>query len=387
LVQLDSVLKALGTFVQTVRTQLSTLAAYFGGPNPQWESWLHGVQTQLAQAGEAGGVAQSAGDYLSSMLGGPNSPDVSKALQALDVLASLTDHLKSLSPPQALQRLIDVASSVSLLDAQQALRPAMWHDLATRATTLDSAMTALSSGKNQGLRNALNAANSPTMVLGHAWGSVKAAAEHLLSVNTQALALLDSVLLNAPRLPVADLPIPQGQSRAMLGSGSPNATFSLRTIREGRRPGDHILVSITFFRGDQSLPDQVRDEFRIVSYGWNASFVASLAWIDRERSGSKFVPSAAMSWMASHRCWPSGGDPGLGGDPIVGFGLTTMTLKFDTSQAVELGLAPTIGFFDNHVLIGGGASLQATQNRLFAFFAIRLFGAYGGIGSASTGHQ
>jgi hypothetical protein len=57
-----------------------------------------------------------------------------------------------------------------------------------------------------------------------------------------------------------------------------------------------------------------------------------------------------------------------------------MALNFDDVQSTELGLAGTLGFFDNRVLAGGGANLQTADDRWFGFFSVSLFATGGGVG-------
>lgn len=374
---MDSVLAAARDFVRTGGAQFTAVARYFGEGG--FSDWLDQARQDLEGAGAP---AITAGEALAAAFAA-GGPDLANELRALEALGMLADSIRNLPPAQALQRLLEVATGVSALDAARAIRPQTWRDRVALASALHGAINALATSPSAAVRAAVNRPDSPKSVLANALGPMQDAADRLVNAARPAVRLLDSLLRNAPRIPAAGLPAPEGLRRVDLGSGSADATFNLRTIREGRRPDDHITVTLRFFRGDQLLPEQVRDEFRIRSYGWNSAFVASLAWIARFEGSGTFTPSAAMSWMASRRGWPDGSEAGLGGGPYVGLGLTTMTLNFDTSQAVELGVAPTLGVLDNHILVGAGASLQSSANRWFGFFAIRLFGTYGGIGTAT----
>jgi hypothetical protein len=219
--------------------------------------------------------------------------------------------------------------------------------------------------------------SSPVTVLGGAPAVIRQAAARLEGASAAGLAWLAEVLQQTPQLPAGGLPVPIGQQRVPVGPGQLSATVDLRTIQAGRRPGDRLLVSLTFYRGGEPLAAPVSDEMRIEAYGWTAAYVASLGWITREGGSLTFQPTPALSWIARRRGWPGSGDTGLTPSFLsaVGIGLTTVALDFDPDQMVELGLAGTVGLLGNRLLLGAGVNLQSAADRWFGFFSIRLFGA------------
>ena len=58
-----------------------------------------------------------------------------------------------------------------------------------------------------------------------------------------------------------------------------------------------------------------------------------------------------------------------------------MSLNDVPDQAVQIGIAPTIGLLANRILGGVGWNLQAIDQRPFYFISIRLLSADGGLGS------
>lgn len=367
---LDSAFAAARGFLDQAQTDLRALRAYAAS---DLQPWLAQFRTTL-DASAQGAAARAALEQLDASFTGA---DLDQELHFLSVLADLRGTLSGMTPPQALQRLLGVTQMLSSQNALRALDMEAWSARADLAAAASSTLAALANDPQ--VRAALSAPTSPVTVLRGSADSMRNAVTRLSQHSAAGIALLTQVIRGTPQVASADLPVPTGQQRVELGGGSADAMFSLRTIREGRLPDDRVLVTMRFFRGDQPLPVAVRDEFRVMSYGWNASFEASLTWVLRQHS-SVWTPTAALSWMARMRRWPAGGDLGLKGDWPVSVGLTTMSLDFDNGQAVEVGLAPTVGVFNNRLLVGAGGDLQAATNRWFAFLAVRLFGNGGGLG-------
>jgi len=82
-----------------------------------------------------------------------------------------------------------------------------------------------------------------------------------------------------------------------------------------------------------------------------------------------------VSWIFTHRGWPRGPNRGLG-DPAglgqIGIGLTAMNLHFESDEAIELGVGPSLSFLGDRLIVGGGWNLQAHGDHLYALLSIRL---------------
>ena len=92
---------------------------------------------------------------------------------------------------------------------------------------------------------------------------------------------------------------------------------------------------------------------------------------------SKFEPLPIITWSVRYRGWPEDDGRGVGTRLLnhIGFGVSTMTLDF-----VDVGLAGTFSLGDL-VFVGGGLNLQATDDRTFWFFSLRLLKIPGVFGS------
>jgi hypothetical protein len=171
---------------------------------------------------------------------------------------------------------------------------------------------------------------------------------------------------------VGSLPVPEGQKRIEVEQNA-STSFNLQTIAGARSPGDNVRLAYAFYQGDQSVASTAwTDVFDLRVYGWQDKAIASLALI-RRLSEDKFKPTAAMSWLLTSKPWPRSADDTKRRLAILsGIGLTTMALDFDSSETVEVGIAPTISFFNDALLLGYGWNLQTKKDRTYAFFSFRL---------------
>lgn len=205
--------------------------------------------------------------------------------------------------------------------------------------------------------------------------AVREAVEPILEGARQALAALQGAA--AARV-AANLPEPAGQKRRPLTQRL-DTTIDLRRIPGRREVGDEIHLRYTFFAGNEELQSVGwTDELVLLSFGWQGRAMASIALVNFKQGDEddRWEPTAPVSYMLHRRAWPDEGASGLKGSrrgPIFTFGFSTMTLDFTDEESVEMGLAATLGFFDNFVLVGYGVNLQATQDEDFVFFSLRPF--------------
>ena len=258
-----------------------------------------------------------------------------------------------------------------------ALRDSTWLH---RAELIGELVDSLRQVPQQEIRAILTGPESPVTTLGSAASELRDAAAGLTRAGEASLQALRRLVGAGPGLPAGDLPVPEGQRRLDVGERALDTSFDLKTIRAGRQENDQIIVTYRFYRNGTLLPTQWQDNFRVRSYGFRSRVVASIAFMIRQGE-STFQPTPMLSWMASHRKWPKDGESGRGGQTsVLSYGFSTMALDFDDAQSTELGLAGTIGFFDNRVLVGGGANLQSANDRWFGFFSVSLFTTGGGLG-------
>jgi hypothetical protein len=154
-------------------------------------------------------------------------------------------------------------------------------------------------------------------------------------------------------------------------SGGLGSRLDLQTIAGGRTPGQRVVVTYELLRDDDVLLEWT-DNLVIQSYGFTGTTAASLAFVQRE-GASKFEPLPIITWSVRYRGWPGDDERGVGTSLLnhIGFGVSTMTLDFVDEESVEVGLAGTLSLGDL-VFVGGGLNLQATDDRTFWFFSLRL---------------
>jgi hypothetical protein len=184
---------------------------------------------------------------------------------------------------------------------------------------------------------------------------------------------------------VADLPVPEGQKRIPVEQNA-STSFNLQTIPVPRNPGDTVRLSYAFYSGDEAVASSTwADTFNLRLYGLSDKVTASLALV-RQTSQSKFKPTAALSWLLMFNSWPTTANdtPRAGIRIFSGAGLTTMALDFDPNETAELGIAPTLSFINDKLLIGFGWDLQAAKKRTYAFFSFHLLSRSGFLSGASS---
>jgi hypothetical protein len=146
-----------------------------------------------------------------------------------------------------------------------------------------------------------------------------------------------------------------------------------------------VRIQYSFFQGQRDLESGWSDSFLLQAYGWSSEVIASLAFA-RQAHVATWKPTAAMSWMASYRDWPASAKSGLGSAwySSLSVGVSAMPLHSVEGQDVQIGLAPTLGFINNRILLGYGVNLQAERSKGFAFLSVRLV-SFPGLSSPATG--
>lgn len=299
----------------------------------------------------------------------------------IDALAALTTGLRrvpnTVSAAATAALVANVRHTTSALGAEASLRAvdaSVWRARFEKVRALGVAMTQLTAtgADPSGQTGQVKAVQTALQ------GLVRSLDDGLPAI-TDGLALADVVVRGALQLADGDAtePTPIESIPVDLSIAAP--VINLRTIREGIAPDDHVTVRIRFQRGGAPVGTPIDSRFVVQSQGWNATTIAGLAWIVRERE-STFSPTASISVMLHQRPWSSALRPEPRQSRLLSLGLSTMTLAFDDTDEVEFGLAPTIGFFSSRLLIGGGLNLQTTESRYFGFLSVRLFSASGALG-------
>jgi hypothetical protein len=283
-------------------------------------------------------------------------------------LGKLADTVKATADPvSALELVLNQLSSTTAQIDQLSKVGSEWKTFIADAEKAKSSLTA--AGVTAALKTALVAPDSPFAPLLGSQGDLAVIQE---DVNRLAEMLTSFRESETAAISVSNLPVPQGQQRRPIESNIGTA-FNLQTVPGTRSPGDNVRLGYTFYRGDEKLSDPTwTDVFEVRVYGLQDKALASLAFI-RRMSEEKFKPTAAMSWLLSVNPWPKTADsPRKSLKLLSGVGLSTMSLEFDEAETVELGVAPTISFLNDVLLIGYGWNLQADKDRTYAFFSFRL---------------
>jgi len=231
------------------------------------------------------------------------------------------------------------------------------------------------------LKSALTANDSPLAPLLAPGAGLDQVKEDVLRFVDMVESYLDA---ETTAIAVGNLPVPAGQKRIDVMSKNTSTSFDLTTVPGTRSPGDNVRLGYAFYAGDKQLTSPAwTDIFDIRVYGLQDKVVASLAMI-RQISEEKFKPTAAMSWLLTYNNWPKTADdkPRSRNTLFSGVGLTTMALDFDPNETVEIGVAPTLSFISDRILIGYGWNLQVNKKRTYAFFSIHLLSRPGFLSDA-----
>ena len=309
---------------------------------------------------------------------------IAREVGLLQAYAQLPEHLSQLGAPEAMSLVLGAARSVGAAfagAANQALfSPRGWQVRFELFDRVGTNLARLPEGTDAEAMQDLRALVPEGIVS----DELVAAVDTLVTASRTAVGWLTDVLGGAPRLAMADLNPAPGQTALPLAEDA-DTEFDIRRIVQGRNPNDEIVVRYQLLAQDRPLPGSWEDRFRIGVYGWSARAMASLGFVRRNGEGT-YTPNAMLTWTARYSPWPRDGHVGTPsgfGTWLVSFpsfGLSTTNLDFDDDKEIELGLAATLGLFDDWVLVGYGANLQTEENRWFGFFSIRLFESPGGLG-------
>lgn len=310
-----------------------------------------------------------------------DAKSVKTTFTELTSLSGFAGSLKTADPVSALNQILGRFKTATELPKELTSLEA---PLRSIGTDLDKVKGSLNAATlTPAIKNLLTSENSPFAALLADGGAIPT-----LIDDTKRLAEMIASFFHAETTAtaVANLPVPEGQQRIPVEKNA-STSFNLQTIPATRNPGDTVQLGYAFYSGDQTTASPGwTDLFDLRAYGLSDKFAASLALV-RQTSQEKFKPTAAMSWLLAFQPWPTGAaERSKTATKIFsGAGLTTMSLDFDPNETVELGIAPTLSFLNDRLLIGYGWDLQAASHRTYAFFSVSLFSRSGFLGTTTSG--
>jgi len=330
--------------------------------------WTEGLSTALSRDPK-GAAVKATLDSLADGLAQANAD-----LDALRSFGSLKDQLAGVSAQTAMQAILARVEQIRRLtndDAApiRALQPATWVARAALVKRLAVQLGQLPPQLRDRIRSDPRGPVRDLETLGRA---LQQAADSLAGVSQDALGLLGRVLGLPPALLAANLPEPAGVRRRAVGAGL-GTEIELTRICAARRENDVVQVEYRFFAGEQPIGGWT-DRFRLRVFGLRSRVGAGLAFAIRQHTDT-WRPGAAVSWIFTHRNWPRGPNRGLGdaaGLGQLGLGLTAVNLHFESDEAIELGIGPSLTFLGDRIVVGGGWNLQAHGNHLYGLLSIRL---------------
>lgn len=309
-------------------------------------------------------------------------------LDSLAAWANLRRTLAGKTPPEAMDAIL--AALDRLRDPRESglrvLDAGHWVEIAEKIENFAAAVEKLGAP----LRDQIKSAQGP-------YGDLQAARTAFLRfrdvVKGAAAAAVrwvnDVIISYRPSRAAAEgIVAPGERTRAVVAGASLDTMIDIPSIPARKEIDDTLSVEYRFLRGDKQLGSW-NDQFTLKSYGWNSRALASLA-MARQGRGETWKPTAAMNWILSWNDWPKPGQSGLERSSwwwFSGAGISVMPLESGSTEGVKLGLGATVAFLDSRFLVGIGQNLQATTDKRFVFFSIRvldfpgLSGPLGGKGS------
>jgi len=300
--------------------------------------------------------------------------EASADLQALQALAGLKDQLAGADARAAMQ--IILGRFAQLRQATQdgvapfrALQPTAWARRADLIKQLVDQVGQLPPALRDRIRND---PNGPVRDIEALVAALRQVGNSLQGLSEEAVALVERLLGLPPVVLAANLPEPAGVRRLPVATVL-GTNIELRRICADRHENDVVQVEYRFFAGERPIPGWT-DRFRLRVFGWRSRVAAGLAFAIRQHTDT-WRPGASVSWIFTHRNWPGETSRGLGspsGWNQVGFGLTTVNLHFESDEAIELGIGPSISLLDDRLIVGAGWNLQAHGNHWYGLMSIRL---------------
>lgn len=335
------------------------------------KTWLAGIKTELRQSAQGKAVAANLDVVENDFAALKDDIDALKRYANLRARLSGATAVEVMDAITAIPRLTDT-SDLDANPALRVLRGEMWSERAAHARALLAAVDRLTGTARERLVREgpiadLRAALAAFDTLSEAVKQTPARLRHWIA---------DVLMLKNGASTAAALPEPRGQRSLPIRPGTVLGTeLDLLTTPMPLQERDTVRVEYRFLRGETPIAVGWRDDFVLSAYGWRSEVLASLAFAKPSGSAT-WQPAPAVSWVLSYRRWPKPGERGITGNEIrwfSGVGISALTLNQAANQDVEVGLAATLSFFNDRLLAGYGANLQAEHDRAFAFISLRLF--------------
>jgi hypothetical protein len=298
-------------------------------------------------------------------------------IDGIEAYARLDDSLAGQSAPEALDSILRVISAIRARDPRapglRVVQEEVWKRRFEAVDRFVNAVNALKSPLLEELKK-----DGPYADLVEARDALKDFVAVVKGSASAVVSWLGQVFFAVPsNRATADLPTPPGQKQlAVFGSEGLDTTVNLLTIPAKRDAGDTLRIQYRFSDGEAELANiGWVDTFRLEVYGWQSQALASMA-LAKQKGDPTWKPNAAINWILSHHGWPSELETGLGSGGglhlFSGVGMSAMPLNSPGVSGIELGIGPSLSFFNNRFLAGYGFNLQREDNKGFWFISVRL---------------
>jgi hypothetical protein len=330
--------------------------------------WITGVGDALSRDAEGKAVKASL-DTLAAEITSLNTD-----LEALRAFASFKDELAGASALTAMQSILGRFDQLRQITKDgaaplRALQPATWSRRVELTSRSIKQVRALPPGLRDRIRNDPKGPVRDIELLADAVTQVR---DSLKGISQEALDLVARLVGLPPALIAKDLPEPAGLRRRALGAGL-DTDVQLTRICAKRQENDVVQIEYRFFAGDRPISGW-SDRFRLRVFGWRSRVAAGLAFAIRVHTDT-WRPGASVSWVFTHSRWPKDASRGLGsslGLTQFGIGLTAVNLHFESDEAIELGLGPSLSILGDRIIAGIGWNLQAHDDHLYGLISVRL---------------
>ncbi len=368
--QLSALTAELRTAFTSAEERLQALAGW--SDTEKRKAWLTATKAELRRSAEGKTVAADLEAVEKDMTA------LKDDIAALKRYADLRTRLAGATAPDVMEVITSIprlaeASDLDANPALRVLRGETWAQRTTHARALLSSIDKLTGAARERLVREgpvaeLRAAVDAFENLNEAVKQTPARLRHWIA---------DVLVLKAGANTAAALPEPRGQKSLAIRPGAELSTeVNLLTTPAPLQERDTVRIEYRFLREEKPIAAGWRDDFVLSAYGWRSDVLASLAFA-KHSGAATWKPSPAVSWIVSYRDWPKAGERGAGAPNQIrwfsGAGISALTLNQVEGQDVEVGLAATLSFFNDRILAGYGANLQADRNRTFVFISLRLF--------------
>ena len=168
---------------------------------------------------------------------------------------------------------------------------------------------------------------------------------------------------------------------------------------KGREEGDRIHLHTVIYKmkkgagendfvADGNPVDEYNAYFELVKYGAYTSPGGGVVFVTKIKQMPGMAPingqaSPAVAWLLHYRPWPEDNESGYSAKiniSIVGIGIHTVNLHFDTTKDIELGSGLTLTFFNDIIQLGYGRDLNSPDNLDYWYAGFKILNFGNGLG-------